>query len=220
MSKKKCISIIQPSFFPYLGYFQMINASDVFVFYDHVQYDKNGWRNRNRILIDEKIKWITLPAVVDEGKIIKNVKILRPDYNLSKIFKTIKQNYNKAPNFIKTIQLLEEIFFYKNWIYLSDFNIFSTKKICEHLEINSNFYKSSDMDNIADKNLNLINICKKFNCSNYLSGKLAKNYINQGMFEKNDVKIEWFNFNLNTNNIKQKEYLSIIDYLFNKNFVD
>ena len=54
---------LQPSFLPWRGYFDLIKKSDKFIFYDHVQYDKNGWRNRNRIIINNKIKWLTIPII-------------------------------------------------------------------------------------------------------------------------------------------------------------
>ena len=59
----KSLVIIQPSFMPWLGYFDLIQKSNYFIFYDHVQFDKNSWRNRNRILTNKnKIQWITLPV--------------------------------------------------------------------------------------------------------------------------------------------------------------
>ena len=214
---KSYLSIIQPSFFPYLGYFKIIAMSKIFVFYDHVQYDKHGWRNRNKILINKKANWITLPVKISDDKKIQNVKIYQPQRNFKKIFKNLSQNYSKSLNFKKIILLLEEIFFYKEWESLSEFNIFATKKICDLLNITTDFYKSSDFENINDKNLNIIRICKKFNIDNYLSGKLAQNYIDTKLFEKNEIRLKWFEFK-NENKLTF-ENLSIIHYLFNtKNF--
>ena len=217
-NKKKTLSIIQPSFFPYFGYFQMISKSDIFIFYDHVQYDKHGWRNRNKILINNKPNWITVPVTIDNDKKICNVKIFNSETNLKKIFKTIKQNYSKYPNFKKIIPLLEDIFFIKKWKNLSEFNIFATIRIAEYLNIkNTKFHKSSDLINLKDKNLNLINHCKNFKCTNYLSGELAKNYLDENLFKKNEIKVDWFkidNSKLNESFSYNNQYLSIIDTLF------
>jgi len=214
------LSIIQPSFFPYHGYFDIIEKSEKFIFYDHVQYDKHGWRNRNRIIIDGNVKWLTIPVVIDESKIINKVKIFKPDYNLAKSFKKIKQNYSRSKNYKIVTNLIEEIFFKKKWTYLCDFNIHSTKKICEYLNIKTKFYKSSDFENVKDKNINIINFCKKMNCKTYLSGQLAKNYIDEKLFNKNSINVKWHEYNpinykhLNTKNFF--ENLSIIDYIYNK----
>lgn len=213
--KKSYLSIIQPSFFPYLGYFKIISMSKIFVFYDHVQYDKHGWRNRNKILINKKINWLTLPVKISHDKKIQNVKIHQSKRNFEKIFKSLSQNYSRSLNFKKIIFLIEEIFFHKEWELLSEFNIFATKKICNFLNIRVDFYKSSDFKNINDKNLNIIKICKKFSINNYLSGKLALDYIDTELFEKNKIKIKWFKFKNENNSIIDN--LSIIHYLFNTN---
>ena len=85
------------------------------------------------------------------------------------------------------------------------------------MNITTDFCKSSDFENINDKNLNIIRICKKFNIDNYLSGKLAQNYIDTKLFEKNEIRVKWFEFK-NENKLTF-ENLSIIHYLFNtKNF--
>ena len=216
----KILSIIQPSFFPYHGHFDIIEKSEKFIFYDHVQYDKHGWRNRNRIIINGDVKWLTMPVVIDETKIISKVKIFKPEYNLNKSFKKIKQTYTRSKNFKIVTDLIEEIFFKKQWIYLSDFNIYSTQKICDYLNIKTKFYKSSDFENVKDKNINIINLCKKMECTTYLSGQLAKNYIDVKLFKKNSINVKWHEYNiikyehLNTKNFFER--LSIIDYLYNK----
>ena len=219
-SKEKILAIIQPSFFPYHGYFDIIKKSDVFIFYDHVQYDKNGWRNRNRILINGNIKWITIPVKLDQSKIIKNVQIFNPDYNLNKIYKKIKESYKKAKNYKIINSLIEEIFFFKKWIYISEFNIYSTQRICEFLNIKSTFYKSSDFKNIDDKNQNIINHCINMQCNTYLSGLLAKDYISEKLFSLNKINLIWYDYKIKTySQLHSKDFiprLSIIDYLYNK----
>jgi len=216
----KILSIIQPSFFPYHGHFDIISKSDKFIFYDHVQYDKHGWRNRNRIVINGNMKWITVPVNIDKTKIIKNVVIFRPEHSLRKIFKTVKQAYSKAKNFKIITNLIEEIFFEKNWLYISDFNINATKKICKFLNIKTEFYKSSDFVNTKDKNINIVKLCQKLNCTSYLSGQLAKNYLDVKLFKENSIDLRWHEYEpIIYNQINVKNFLprlSIIDYLYNK----
>lgn len=217
----KILSAIQPSFIPWRGYFDIIDKSNVFVFYDHVQYDKNGWRTRNRIIINDKPSWITLPIKHQRlNKKIKDVQLFEPDKNLKKIINTLSFNYKKHPGFNKFFKILEKTLD-KHWINLSDLNIELVKTICNFLKIPLNYKLSSNLNNIDDRNLNLIEICKMFNCDHYLSGKLAKNYIDENLFIKNNIKVVWHeykeipyrHFNLDKNIFYEK--MSIIDYIFN-----
>lgn len=217
----KVLSAIQPSFLPWRGYFDIISKSQVFIFYDHVQYDKNGWRNRNKILINNKPSWITLPIQNDKfKKKIKDVKLHNPSFNINKVLNTIYFNYNKHPNFKNFYKILENIL-KKDWIYLSDLNIELTKEISRYLKIKIKYYLSSEFKYTEDKNLNLIETCKRFDCDHYLTGKLAKNYINIELFKKNDIKVIWHEYpekkykQFNNPNNLFYEKMSIIDYIFN-----
>jgi hypothetical protein len=191
----KILSAIQPSFLPWRGYIDIIKKSDVFIFYDHVQYDKNGWRNRNKILINRKPQWLTIPIKKDKfEKKINEVKLVDSNKNLQKIFKTIYLNYKNHTNFNKVIRLIENIFFMKEWNLLSELNIEITKKICDYYKIDTEFKLSSDLKNNKDKNLNLILLCKKFNCEKYLTGPSAKNYLDSELFKKNEIEIIWHDY--------------------------
>ena len=216
----KTLAAIQPSFIPWRGYFDIINKSDIFVFYDHVQYDKNGLRNRNRILVKNQIKWLTLPVKKAKlGTKIKDIKIHNPKFELNKIKRIIYEAYNNHPNFNFFYDFLNKIFDEKNWISLSELNIEIIKRICDLLLIKPSFRLSSELNNIKDKNLNLIKLCKFFNCDTYLSGEGGKNYTNEDLFRQNDINLTWHNWKEKQykqfNNNRYFEKLSIIDYIFN-----
>jgi len=217
----KTLAAIQPSFFPWRGYFDIIKSSDVFIFYDHVQYDKNGWRNRNKVLVNGKEHWITLPIKYEKiNKKIKDVKVFNSERSLNKILNTLKSSYGRHPNFKKIYPVIFRIFKLKKWSLLSELNIALTKEVCKLLKIKSNFIISSNLENINDKNLNLINLCKQFNCNNYLSGKSAKSYLDQNLFVSNGINVTWHEYEdkvydqFNNSNFFF-EKLSILDYLFN-----
>ncbi len=211
---------IQPSFLPWLGYFDLIKKSSIFIFYDHVQYDKNGWRNRNRIYKpDNSWQWLTIPVNGSTTINLNDVEISNWDFNKKKILKSLKQNYSRHPNFKNTFKMLEKIFD-NNYKKIGDLSIDLTVEICKHLNIKINYLRSSDYDNIKDKNLNLIEWCKKTQCNQYLTGKLAINYIQNELFKKNKIQLLWHQYN----HIKYKQFnnrnfisnLSVIDYLFNR----
>lgn len=222
----RILSAIQPSFLPWRGYIDIIKKSDVFIFYDHVQYDKNGWRNRNKVLINKKPRWLTLPIKKDRlKKKINEVNLVDSTENLQKIYKTIYLNYKNHPNFKKVIKIIESIFKKKKWILLSELNIELIKKICDYYNIGTEFRLSSELDNNKDKNLNLVFLCKKFNCDKYLTGISAKNYLNLSLFKDNKIEIIWHDFidkpyyQHNTND-KFHGKLSIIDYMFNEGIIN
>src|SRR5690606_945429 len=105
------LAVMQPYLFPYIGYFQLINAVDVFVFYDDVAYIKNGWINRNRILMNGKSHYITVPcSKASYNKMIKSVQFDSRSKDYRKIVKTIKQAYVKAPFFEQVFPMMEQVF--------------------------------------------------------------------------------------------------------------
>lgn len=219
----KTLVILQPSFLPWCGYFDLIAKSDIFIFYDHVQFDKNGWRNRNKILNKESMKeeWITLPIKKVSNQSIKDVKLSDFSYNVKKIQKIIVQNYSKHPNFDSFFKILKNLLS-KDWIFLSELNIYLTNHICKYLNIKVNSIKSSDLKNIYGKNENIINLCKQFSCERYLSGPSAKNYIDEEIFKRENIFIKWHEYVpgfYNQHGVTSKQdfysYLSIIDFIFN-----
>jgi len=212
---RKLITINQPNFFPYLGYFHMISKSDIFVFYNHVQYDKNSWRNRNRFLINNKFSWITVPIVHETiKKKISDTKLFRYKNFYEKFFKTLHQFYIKKKNYKKIIKWLE-LNLPTEVNYLGDLNINMTKKILKYLGIKTETYQSSNMDNIKGKNENLIKIIKSFNCSEYLTGPLGKEYLDLKKFNKNNLRVKVYNLdNKLLNKFSDEKYLSILHLMF------
>lgn len=215
----KVLAILQPSFLPYLGYIDLIEKSDHFIFYDHVQFDKNSWRNRNRILINNIPSWITVPIVKDKlNKKNFETKIHDPKKNFEIIKKKIFYNYKNHPNFEHFYKKLLTIF-NKREILLSNLNIELTKIVLDELKIKFNYIKSSDYENLANKNLNIINWCKNLQCKVYYTGQSAKNYLDMNLFKKNGIDVRFQNFVhpvYKQKNIKKfVPNLSVIDYIFN-----
>lgn len=103
------VAVMQPYFFPYLGYFHLIDAVDVFVLLDDVQYPKGGWVNRNRILINGKVSWLTVPVTGDGGQ-INNKWYLTDEALLRKMQKSIARAYPKSAAKSYVSDLLAEFF--------------------------------------------------------------------------------------------------------------
>jgi WbqC-like protein family len=140
------VAIMQPYFLPYIGYFQLINAVDTFVVYDNIKYTKKGWINRNRILVDGKDEYITLPLKKDSDFLNIDQRFLADSFqdDKEKILRKTGSYYKKAPYFNEAFALLNDILNCpeKN---LFHFNYQSLVKICNYLNIKTNFVITSPM---------------------------------------------------------------------------
>lgn len=191
----KSLAVIQPSYIPWLGYFDQIARSDIFVFYDDVQYDKNGWRNRNRIKTSQGPVWLSVP-VLKSGRtrqLINEVEIDNSGPWARKHIKTIAQAYAKAPYVNLVIARLKPVL-KRPWHFLSDLNIEIITVLCQMMGITTPLYRSSALRVEGDRNGRLIALCKHFNAMNYLSGNAAQSYLDVSAFEKCNLSVTWQNY--------------------------
>lgn len=136
-------AVMQPYFFPYLGYFQLIRAADVFVVYDDVQYIKGGWVNRNRVLMQGEARWLTLPLRhASPNRRIDQLEA--PMQGRGKLLKTLHQCYARAPEFREVFPLLESIIMCEE-INLARFLEQSLFRLCSYLEIHPRWLRSSEL---------------------------------------------------------------------------
>lgn len=133
---------MQPYFFPYLGYFQLVATVDQFIVYDNIKYTKKGWINRNRILQNNRDAIFSLPLKKGSDYLCVCERELAADFNRKKLLNQIKGAYQRAPYYAKTIPLLEMIINYEN-ANLFGYLHHSIVKICEHLGINTQITVSS-----------------------------------------------------------------------------
>ena len=215
------IAIMQPYVFPYIGYFQLINAVDVFVLYDDVNYIKKGFINRNNILINGCKSKFTIPCKqISQNILIKDIELLFSEKEKSKFLKKIQLAYQKAPFFTETFEIVKEIINSKEE-NLSEFIIYSLQKICNILGIQTNILISSDFkkNNKLSGQDKIVEICKKSNANVYINaiGGLElynkQEFLNQGI-ELNFLQIEFFKYKQFNSDFVSG--LSIIDvFMFN-----
>jgi hypothetical protein len=220
------ISIHQPHFFPWFGYFDKIINSDVFVLYDDVQFEKNYFQNRTLIknLKGEK-HWFGIQ--VQKASLSTNINdiMIASVFKPSSVLDMLSQNYRKAPYFKDYFSSISDILLDNN-ISLCDVNYKSLKFILKLLEVNTQIIVSSDLEIVADEpNRKIVEICNKLNANTYLAGQGGKNYMDQELFRQNNINIIWQDFDPNTITYEQinGEFiagLSIIDALFNIGHVE
>lgn len=209
------IGIMQPYFFPYIGYWQLINAVDKYVVYDDVSYIKSGWINRNNFLINKQAHLITLPLKdASSFKKINEIKIDNDRKN--KVLKTFQMAYSKAPYYKEIMSILEELILkYSN---IAELNYYSIIKVCEYLDIETEILLSSALE----KNNNLkaqekvIHINKVLNSTHYINAIGGQDLYDKEVFKQNNITLNF----LKTQPIKYKQFnndfvsnLSIIDIL-------
>jgi WbqC-like protein family len=215
------ISINQPAYLPWLGYFQRIAVSDLHIVLDHVQFEKNSFTNRNKIKTANGCCWLTVPVKTKDKFGDLAIKSLEIDnYNNWRIkhWQTIRQSYAKAPYF-KEHSLFFESIYQREWQYLSDLCREITKYLLQALNINTPLLLSSEMQVEGVKDELIVNLCQKAGASTYLSGILGQNYIREDLFESQRIKVEYQNYVHPLYHQAQgrdfSPYMSAIDLLFN-----
>jgi hypothetical protein len=210
-------AIMQPYFFPYIGYFQLVNVVDDFVFYDDVNYIKRGWVNRNRILSNSESIYFNMPlSGPSQNQLINEIKVGAID---KKLLKTIEMAYKRAPNYEEVSELVKTVLSTQS-DRLVDFCENSIKAVACYLGLNTAFHKSSiefsDSKGL-DKAERLINISKKLNSKVYINASGGKDLYEKEVFIREGIEL----FFLNTDSdIIYKQFnndfnpwLSIIDVL-------
>lgn len=169
---------MQPTFLPWLGYFALIGSVDRFVFLDIVQFESRSWQQRNRILINNEAKWLTIPASLPFGRStqINQVTINTEHYSGLSILKTITQAYGNKPGF----NFIEKKLFQALLtppVHLSSLNVDLIKEITVALGIKSTFISASELQVSGSKADLLLDICKTLGASTYVSPLGSKVYL-------------------------------------------
>lgn len=168
---------------------------DEFVIYDDMQYTRRDWRNRNMIKTKDGVKWLTIP-VEAKGKYFQKINETKiSDLSWTENhWNTIKHSYSKAKYYEEYKDILEELYLDCKEEYLSKVNYRFMKKICEILGIKTPMTWSSEFTLLEEKTERLVDICKKLGATDYYSGPAAKAYMNEELFERENITIHYFDY--------------------------
>lgn len=186
------LSAHQPAYLPWLGYFDKIIKSDVFVFLDSVQFEKNSFTNRNKIKTPAGATWLTVPVKTKGhlGNTIVETKIDNRKKWQHDHLKAIFLNYRKAPRFDECYHRLKNLYG-KEYLLLSelcwDHLMFWLKEIGSEKKI----FRSSQLPVEGKKSTLILNLCRHFGADRYISGSLGKNYLNEDDFREVGIKIDY-----------------------------
>jgi hypothetical protein len=215
------LAIMQPYFLPYIGYFQLVHAVDIFVFFDDAQYMRHGWINRNRILKPE-IGWQYITIPLQKYSTYELIKNIQPHCEIdwkNRIMGQLQHYKNKAPHFKFTVSLLDSIFH-----SLSDKNITYTnfhivKSICDILGMNQKFLVSSeqifDYSKINDAGEWALRISEQMNADEYINPVSGYELFSMDKFRSSGIKLSFLQSGECIYNQKRRfeSRLSIVDML-------
>jgi hypothetical protein len=187
--------ILQPSYLPWRGYFDLIHRADVFVFYDDVQYDKHGWRNRNRIKTAAGALWLTIPVSakgnVTDGLQLADAQIVWTRDWARKHAATLRQSYARAPFYGDHAAMLER-FYAMRCDRLVDFTIETTLALAAALGITkTRFVRASELGVTGARTERLVRILEQVGATHYLSGPSARDYIEPAVFAEAKIGLEY-----------------------------
>lgn len=185
---------MQPYVFPYIGYFQLINSVDTFIFYDDVHFIKRGWVNRNKIYLNNNDFLISFPCLkASQNKFIKDIEIDINSKDYSKILNLISQAYKKAPFYEDVFPLINSVF-ESNSKSISDFASISIKIISEYLGLETIFLYSSisfQESTGQDKADRLIDITKKLNSDHYINAIGGNKIYSKEYFKSKEISLNF-----------------------------
>lgn len=215
------LGIMQPYFFPYLGYFSLIANTDHFIFFDTPQYERRSWMNRNRILnANGEVAYISVPVhKAPQQTAIKDIKVdYSNDWVSSMAAKMV--HYKKcAPNYTEISELFKDLLS-KQYDSLAELNIETTVSVCRYLGINTSFETFSKMnleiDEVCAPDEWALNITKKLGYSTYRNPPGGMSFFDRQKYENENINIEFLQANLNPYDQKIPNFesgLSIIDVM-------
>ena len=186
---------MQPSYLPWLGAFEQLARADIFVFYDDVQYDKNGWRNRNRIRTHAEPGWSWLTIPVKLPASFPSIAQVEIDTRVPwgrKHRRSLELAYASAP-FRSELARFHPLF-ESDATRLAEIAIASTQILARALGLAPAFVRSSELGVKGDRNERLVEICRALGATDYYSGKAAETYLDRGLFEGAGINVAFQEF--------------------------
>lgn len=191
------VSINQPAYLPWLGYFNRIQASDLHIVLDHVQFEKNSYTNRNKIRTAQGWTWLTVPLKTKGrfGKLAINELEIDAERGWpAKHWNTLRQNYGKAPHFAEHARFFEELYA-RPWDRLAGLLGAATGYLLERgLRIRTPLLHSSGMRVDGHKSDLVLNLCRAAGAKVYLSGPLGRDYLDEEAFRQAGIEVRYHEY--------------------------
>lgn len=191
-SPGRTVVVLQPGYLPWLGFFDQVRRADVFIYYDDVQFDKHGWRNRNRIKTPAGPLWLTVPVLHSgKGPVALNETLIDNTSSWQrKHIGSLKQYYAKAPYAKRYLPEIEELVS-RPWTHLCELDIALAGMMAGWLQLTPPTTRSSALGIGGSPSERLVNLCRHFGATRYLSGNAAMDYLDVALFARNGIEVVW-----------------------------
>lgn len=212
--------ILQPGYMPWLGFFDLMHQSDVFVYHTDVQYDKQSWRNRNRIKMRNGWCWLSVPVLIKghSADIIREIRIDNSSDWGQKHWFQLRENYRAAPFFCDHAPFFQTTLS-KRWEFLIDLDLCIADYMMSAMGLKRRIVFSHDLDlGGSNKTERLILICAAVGAEQYLNGPAGKAYIEEDLFRRAGIQLQWHDYPhpmYNQLHGPFLPYMSAVDLLFN-----
>lgn len=194
-SMGKKVAIVQSSYIPWKGYFDLLNSVEEFILFDDMQYTRRDWRNRNKIKTPTGPRWLTIPVRV-RGRFtqrIRETEISDPRWN-QEHWKTIAYNYAKAPYYQEYREFFEDLYLGTKETLLSSINSRFLTAICDLLGVQTQLSRSMDYHLIEGRTERLVDLCQQAGATEYLSGPTARGYLEEALFEQAGIAVRYMDY--------------------------
>ena len=192
----KRVAILQSSYIPWKGYFDVINSVDELILYDDAQYTRRDWRNRNRIKTSQGTAWLTIPVQV-KGRfeqLIREVEVADPLWAF-RHWRSIQVHYARARCFAEVAPTLCRIYeLASDEQLLTQINELFLRGICKLLGIETLMTRSMDYELRGDRTERLVGLCEQAEAGVYLSGPAAKSYLDESRFAERGIVVRWMDY--------------------------
>lgn len=186
---------MQSNYIPWKGYFDLIASADQFVLYDIVQFTKNDWRNRNLIKTASGLLWLTIPVVQSGrfGQTIEEVEVTDDRWRV-KHWRSLEQAYRRAPFFSRYRDRFEALYLASGERRLAAINQAFISNIADAIGITTPIATAADIELPDDRIDRLIEICRTFDASEYISGPAARAYLDERRFREAGIEIRYMDY--------------------------
>lgn len=207
------VAIMQPYFFPYIGYFQLMRAVDMFIFYDDAQYMKGGWINRNRILLDHQSSWLTLPVKHDSRTVRINRRSYLLDEGVEPVKGKLQSAYATVPAFKETYPFVSSLLDFGE-PNVAAFNANLLRETAQRLDIDCRFAASSEITqpNELHGEAKIISLCKALGADHYINPIGGVELYDSHHFAEAGLRLSFLRTTVSPLHLREGEtHLSILD---------
>lgn len=185
-------AIMQPYFFPYIGYFHLIDSVDLFIVYDNIKYTKKGWINRNRVLMNGKDVTLSLPLRSDSDGLDIRERELALDFNCEKLVNRLIGAYGRAPYFQEAFPMIEQV------LRQEESNLFrflhmSIATLCEYIGITTEIRVSSEIaiDHTLRNQEKVVALCEAVNADTYVNAVGGVGLYSKDAFKSRGIELKF-----------------------------